>query len=69
MENVVTHRDYRRQDHGRTVVKAALDAAWEAGCHNVMLLTGRSDPSILSFYESCGFKAGLKKGFVIRAPQ
>lgn len=68
MENVVTHADHRRRGHGRAVVTAALDAAWQASCHNVMLLTGRSDPAILSFYKSCGFEMGLKTGYLARRP-
>jgi len=62
IETVVTHRDFRRQGHGRAVVRSALDAAWAEGCHNVMLLTGRIDPAVLRFYKSCGFQAGVKTG-------
>ncbi len=62
IETVVTHRDFRRQGHGRAVLLAALDAAWAEGCHNVMLLTGRTDPGVHGFYESCGFNAGVKTG-------
>jgi 2-keto-4-pentenoate hydratase/2-oxohepta-3-ene-1,7-dioic acid hydratase in catechol pathway len=40
------------------VISAALDAPWSSGCHNVMLLTGRTDPGVIGFYESCGLKAG-----------
>jgi GNAT superfamily N-acetyltransferase len=68
IENVVTHRAFRRQGHGRACVTAALDAAWTKGCHNVMLLTGRKDPAVPGFYESCGFEAGVKAGLVARRP-
>ena len=68
VENVVTHRDFRRQGHGRAVVTAALEAAWREHCHGVMLLTGRKDAAVLRFYESCGFETGLKAGLLARAP-
>lgn len=65
IENVVTHRDFRRQGYGKAVISAAFDAAWHDGCDNVMLLTGRgrTDPGVLRFYENCGFQAGIKTGF------
>jgi len=69
IETVVTHRDFRRQGHGRAVLFAALDAAWAEGCHNVMLLTGRTDPGVHRFYESCGFKAGVKTGLRALRPE
>jgi GNAT superfamily N-acetyltransferase len=68
LENVVTHRDRRRQGHARAVVQAALDAAWREGAHHVLLMSGRQDPGVRLFYESCGFELGLKAGFVARAP-
>ncbi len=33
VENVVTHTDYRRLGFGRAVLRAAMDAAWAAGCY------------------------------------
>ena len=66
IENVVTHPEYRRQGHGRATIGAALKAAWEQDCHHVMLLTGRADLSVLSFYESCGFERDIKIGFIAR---
>lgn len=70
IENVVTHSDFRRQGHGRATICAALQAAWEQGCRQVMLLTGRGrrDPGVLGFYESCGFERDLKTGLVARRP-
>jgi ribosomal protein S18 acetylase RimI-like enzyme len=68
LENVVTHAGHRRQGHGRAVVAAALAAAWEAGAHHVMLMSGRQDEGVRAFYESCGFRTGLKTGYVALAP-
>jgi GNAT superfamily N-acetyltransferase len=66
IENVVTAKAARRQGHGREVVQAAARAAMDAGCYKVMLLTGRTDPGVLAFYESCGFTQS-KTGFQMRA--
>lgn len=65
IENVVTDPAHRRQGLGHHVLAHAIDAAWQAGCYKVMLLTGRSDPGVLRFYERAGF-AQTKTGFQIR---
>jgi ribosomal protein S18 acetylase RimI-like enzyme len=67
IENVVTHEDHRRAGHGRAVLEAAADAAWQAGCYKVMLMTGRNDPGTLDFYKRAGFEQS-KTGFQIRRP-
>jgi GNAT superfamily N-acetyltransferase len=67
IENVVTHRDHRKRGHAGALVRHAIDAAWDAGCYKVMLLTGSKEPSTLRFYESCGFRRD-KTGFQIRRP-
>ncbi len=66
IENVVTHRDHRRQGHGRAVMNAALDFAWSQHCYKVMLLTGRKDETVWRFYESLGFDRHDKIAFVAR---
>ena len=66
IENVVADESERRQGHGRRVVRAATDAAFAAGCYKIMLLTGRADPGVHRFYESCGFKQS-QPGFEMRA--
>ena len=66
IENVVTAATQRRKGHGQGVVRAAAAAALGAGCYKVMLMTGRSDPGVLRFYESCGFTQS-KTGFQMRA--
>ena len=68
IENVVTHVDFRRQGHGRAVIEAALDAAWDEDCHHVLLQSGRNDPGVHRFYENCGLKPGLRIGYVAHLP-
>jgi GNAT superfamily N-acetyltransferase len=68
LENVITHPAHRRQGHGRAVIEAALAAAWHEGAHHVLLMSGRKDPGVRLFYESCGFELGIKAGYVARAP-
>ena len=67
IENVVTHTDYRRGGFGTSILKYALEVAWENECYKVMLLTGSKDPAIHQFYENMGFKMGIKTGFVVNA--
>jgi GNAT superfamily N-acetyltransferase len=68
LENVVTHPEFRGRGHGRAVVEAALAAAWAKDCHHVLLQSGRQDPAVHRFYESCGFEPGLRIGYVVRRP-
>jgi GNAT superfamily N-acetyltransferase len=67
IENVVTLVAMRGHGLGKRVIQAAFAQAWAAGCYKVMLMTGRSDPAVLAFYESCGFVRG-KTAFQIRRP-
>ena len=64
IENVVTHADYRKRGFGKSILQYALKFAWENSCYKVMLLTGSKDPAIHQFYDSVGFKKGIKTGFV-----
>jgi GNAT superfamily N-acetyltransferase len=64
IENVVTHRAYRRRGLGRTLIHHALALAWELGCYKVMLMTGRAENH--RFYEHCGFQKDVKTGFIAR---
>jgi GNAT superfamily N-acetyltransferase len=68
LENVVTHRDFRGQGYGRAVVQAALAKAWTDDCYHVLLQSGRADPRVHRFYESCGFEPGVRIGYVARRP-
>jgi GNAT superfamily N-acetyltransferase len=68
LENVVTHREFRGQGHGRAVVEAALAEAWARDCHHVLLQSGRQDPRVHRFYERSGFKPGVRIGYVAHRP-
>ncbi|ACM37287.1 MULTISPECIES: GNAT family N-acetyltransferase [Rhizobium/Agrobacterium group] len=65
IENVVSAATHRGQGYGRAVVLHAIDAAWNADCYKVMLLTGSTRPEIHHFYEACGFVQN-KTGYQIR---
>ena len=65
IENVVTHAGYRGRGYGTTILRAATEAAWDAGCYKVMLMTGSKQPSTLKFYENAGFEQ-TKTGFQMR---
>ena len=68
IENVVTHAAHRRQGIGTTLLQHAVSCAWERRCYKVMLLTGSKRPEMLRFYDSAGFQAGVKTGFVMWHP-
>jgi GNAT superfamily N-acetyltransferase len=65
IENVVTDALHRGRGYGTRILRAAVDAAWGAGCYKVMLLSGSKQPSTLKFYENAGFEQS-KTGFQMR---
>lgn len=64
IENVVTLEAFRGQGYGRAVLQAALSKAWQHSCYKVMLSTSARTAGVLDFYRRCGFKDGVKVGFV-----
>jgi GNAT superfamily N-acetyltransferase len=68
LENVVTHPELRGQGHGKAVVVAALQHAWAADCHHVLMQSGRADPRVHAFYERLGFRPGLRVAYVAMRP-
>ena len=69
LENVVTHPECRGSGHGKAVVRAALDYAWAADCHHVLMQSGRTDARVHAFYEGLGFRPGLRVAYVAARPQ
>ena len=68
IENVVTHRDFRRQGYGRKLLEHSLQWAWGQDCYKVMLMTGRRSEDVDGFYGSVGFSGGAKRAFVATNP-
>ena len=64
IENVVTHKNFRRKGYATKILKKALQYAWEKRCYKVMLLTGSKDPGVFEFYAKAGFKKDIKTGFI-----
>ena len=66
IENVVTHRDYRRRGFGKVVIDKAINYAKEKDCYKIMLLSDSSRTEAHRFYESLGFDGNAKAGFLMR---
>jgi GNAT superfamily N-acetyltransferase len=66
IENVVTHKDYRKRGYGTSILHKAVETAKENNCYKVVLLTGRKEESVLRFYERAGFEKGIKTGFIMK---
>lgn len=69
LENVVTHPEFRGKGHGSAVVTAALDHAWRSDCHHVLMQSGRADPRVHAFYQTLGFRPGLRTAYVATRPE
>ncbi len=68
IENVVTRTDCRRRGYATRLLDLVLALAWGRGCYKVMLLTGRTDPSVHRLYARAGFLADSKTGYVAYPP-
>lgn len=64
VENVVTHPDFRGGGRATALLKHAAQAAAQADCYKVMLLTGRKDEATLRFYRGAGFRSEDKTAFI-----
>ena len=66
IENVVVDADRRGTGLGKKIMAHTLQAAWDAGCYKVMLMTGSRTPATHQFYKACGFDPGEKTAYVSR---
>jgi GNAT superfamily N-acetyltransferase len=64
IENVVVDAARRGSGLGKAIMAGTLQAAWDAGCYKVMLMTGSSNPGTHAFYRRCGFSPDEKQAYV-----
>ena len=64
VENVVTHKDYRKRGLAHTCLDYAKEIAKNADCYKMMLLTGSKRPETLAFYEHAGYNCTDKTAFI-----
>ncbi|WP_310597824.1 GNAT family N-acetyltransferase [Aeromonas aquatica] len=69
IEHVITGAAFRRQGLSHRLLDRTLALAWELDCYKVMLLSGEGREAAHRLYEGLGFKAGIERSFVIKAPQ
>ncbi|POG25293.1 GNAT family N-acetyltransferase [Aeromonas bestiarum] len=67
IEHVITAARFRRQGLSHRLLERTLALAWELDCYKVMLLSGEGREAAHRLYEGLGFKAGIERGFVIKA--
>jgi GNAT superfamily N-acetyltransferase len=66
IENVIVEESLRGTGLGKQIMSSTLQAAWDAGCYKVMLLTGSQNPATHAFYKSCGLTTGTKTAYIAR---
>lgn len=64
IENVVTHKNYRKKGYATACLDFAKEIAMRENCYKMMLLTGSKDPKTLSFYQQAGYNANDKTAFI-----
>lgn len=66
IENVITHRDYRKRGIGTVLMNHLINFAKEKNCYKVMLQSSIARKDAHGFYEKAGFDGNSKKAFEIR---
>ena len=64
IENVVTHRDYRKKGYAGECLGYARKIAEKENCYKMMLLTGSKKQETLRFYEKAGYNNSDKTAFI-----
>ncbi len=64
IENVVTHKEYRKKGYAAECLNYAKEIAEREDCYKMMLLTGSKNDSTLRFYSNAGYNSTDKTAFV-----
>ncbi|MBU1342764.1 MAG: GNAT family N-acetyltransferase [Proteobacteria bacterium] len=66
IENIATHRKYRRKGYGKANLLYAAKYAEEKGCYKAMFMTGHLNPKVEKFCNAAGFEGGEKMAYIKR---
>lgn len=64
IENVVTHKDYRKKGYATLCLNYAKQLAADSNCYKMMLLTGSKEKETLDFYRNAGYNNSDKTAFI-----
>lgn len=64
VENVVTHKDYRKKGYATACLNYAKQIAEKNNCYKIMLLTGSKEEDTLHFYRNAGYNSSDKTAFI-----
>ena len=64
IENVVTHKDFRKKGYATECLNYAKEIAERENCYKIMLLTGAKDNSTLRFYSNAEYSSTDKTAFI-----
>lgn len=64
VENVVTHKDFRKKGYATQCLNYAKQIAEENNCYKMMLLTGSKEEETLNFYKNAGYNSSDKTAFI-----
>ena len=64
VENVVTHKTYRKKGYATECLHYAKKLAERENCYKMMLLTGSKNDLTLRFYKDAGYNSTDKTAFI-----
>lgn len=65
IENVITHKNYRKKGYGSQVINYAINLAKDKNCYKILLQTRRKEKGTLNFYKKLGFTDNMTTGFML----
>lgn len=66
IENIATHRQYRREGYGKANLLHATEYAKKRSCYKAMFMTGHLNTKVEKFCKASGFNSQEKKAYIKR---